>query len=451
MIVYKNRLDPLVQPIRYPLSIPDRGPQRSPLCTRWARPLRNSLHNKRHDDIYLCCEDGTIFYVEIGKEGDVESQFYLGQLDCDVDTAFNILDIGHEGADLILAAGNMGDGGLFLQEARGQPKCVQRFMNWSPITDSALVTSMTQGSFAADTAHDRLFVCSASTVGQGGIVELRHGIEAQIGLVVPLVELLSVRGIWAMSARIGGGVNILTSDPESSLLFNLQTGVEEEIYAVDETDSGLDFSTHTLAAGCTPNGIIVQVTEKAIRLGVANELQNIRIDYDPDQPVVAAAVNGSASLILTAVRSQDEIRLHLTTVVSSGDESPQLSSVGSPVKINEEPICALVASFGSAHFAFIGTGDGNILTYRADQEALTFLSSSAVEIDKGDDISKAIESAATIDIAMDGSLMKSTLFCGLRSGIIVPFEVIVDSNSLTIGKVDPYEIILADHCRAMQK
>lgn len=434
MITYKNRLDLSIQPTRYPLSIPGCGPRRSPLCTRWARPLRNSLHNKSHDDIYLCHEDGTIFYVEIGKTGDVENQFHLGQLDCDVDTAFNILDIGHEGADLILAAGNMGDGGLFIQEARGQPKCVQRFMNWSPVTDSTVVTPMSQSSPSADTAHDRLFVCSASTVGQGGIVELRYGIEAQIGLVVPLEELLSVRDIWAMTDSINDGVHILTSDPESSLLFHLRTGLEDEISAVDESDSGLDFSSHTLAAGCTPNGTIVQVTEKAIRLGVANELPKTRIDY-PDQSVTAAAVNGSASLIITALRSPHDIHLHLTRVISSDVENlPQLCGVGAPVQIDEDPICTLIEGFGSSLFVFIGTGSGNVLTYRVDREALTFLSSTAVEVDNGDDISTAIESLAIIDIVASGSLIKSTLFCGLRSGTLVPFETTVDGDATAIGK-----------------
>lgn len=378
-----------------------------------------------------------MFYLEIGSQGDVQNQFYLGKLDCDVDTAFDILDVGHEGADLILASGNMGDGGLFIQAARGQPRCVQRFMNWSPITDSVIVNSAPRNSLAADTACDRLFVCSASTVGHGGLVELRHGIEAQVGLVVSVEELLSAGNIWAIPAGLSGGVYILTSDPESSLLFYLQTGAEEEICAVDESESGLDFSTHTLAAGSTPCGTILQVTEKAIQLGVANESSpNIRVNYHPDQSIAAAAVNEYGTLVITAVRSQQGIHLHLTIAISSEGNLPQLHSVGTPVGINEEPVCAFVENIGSAHFVFVGSGDGNVLTYRADEGGLTFLFSTAIEVD-GDDMSKAIESIATTTIASSRDLVKSTLLCGLRSGILIPFEMTFDSsNTSTIGKID---------------
>lgn len=436
LVMYKNRLDPSMQPIQYPLSIPENGSQRSPLCTQWAKPLRNSLHNQWHDDLYLCREDGTIFYVEIGNEGDVESQFYLGQLGCDVDAAFDVLDIGHEGADLIAAAGSMGDGGLFIQRARDQPQCVQRFTNWSPVTDSVVVNSTAQSPLAAGATYDRLFACHPSTIGQGELVELRRGIEAQIGLVVPLEELSSARDIWAMADSVSGGVYILTSDPVSSLLFYLPTDFEEEICVVDESDSGLDFSAHTLAAGCTHSGLVIQVTEKAIRLGDGDiSHSTARFDYDTSESVAAAAVSGSDSLAIAAVRSQQGIHLHMTVVSSDDQHQPQLRSIGNQVRIEEEPVCILIESFGPAHFVFVGTGDGNVLTYSVDREGLLHRSTTAVAIEMGDDISKAIESLATISIATSGPLIKSTLFCGLRSGFLVPFEVAVDSSSAsTIGE-----------------
>lgn len=437
LIVYKNRLDPRLQPIQYPLCIPDLGPQKVPLCTRWARPLRNLLHNQWHDDFYLCREDGGLFYIEIGSEGDVESQLYLGQLDCDVDTAFDILDIGQDGADLIAAAGSMGDGGLFIQNARDQPKCVQRFMNWSPITDSVVVNSTTRSAMDTDTAYDRLFACHASTTGQGDLVELRRGIEAQIGLVIPLDVLSSARDIWAMPDGTNGGVYILTSDPVSTLLFYLPVDFEEEISAVDESDSGIDFSANTVAAGYTPSGVIIQITEKAIHLGVVNGSHSTaRLDHDSNKSVAAAAVSGPDSMVVAAVRSQHEMHIHLMAVLPPGSQEPQLRDVGQPANISEEPVCAHIERFGSVHLAFIGTGDGKILTYLIGQEGLAFHSSTAVAIDKGDDISKAAESLATISTTTDGELMKSTLFCGLRSGILVPFEITVDSNVSGIGKTD---------------
>ncbi|KAF7597096.1 hypothetical protein BBP40_010570 [Aspergillus hancockii] len=325
MSVYKNRLDPRRQPSKYPLYVPDRESRRSPLWTRWARPLRNWLYNQKHDDIYLCREDGQIFYLGIGNEGEVENQAHLGQLCCDVDAAFDILDFGHEGGDLLVAAGNTGDGGLFVQKARDHPRCVQKFMSWTPVTDSVIVKSPSpQSPFSTDVASDRLFVCTTSSFAQGAIVELRHGIEAQIGLVVSLEELSSTRDIWTMSNGTHGGVLVLTSDPVSSLLLDLPADFGEEICAVDEAGSGLDFGSQTVAAGCTNSGIIIQVTDKAIHVGVTAEpMLGSRFEYSGGQNIAVAAVNGSASLVVAAVRDQDPIKRFTRSYIEFVDPDSQ--------------------------------------------------------------------------------------------------------------------------------
>jgi hypothetical protein len=231
------------------------------------------LYNQKHDDIYLCREDGKIFYLEIGNEGEIEHQSHLGQLGCDVDAAFDILDIGFQGGDLLLVAGNMGDGGLFIQKAREHPTCVQKFLNWAPIIDSVIVdtssSSTSHGhhtSLKGNISQERLFACTGSTIGQGAVVELRYGIEARIGLVIPLEHLSGTRDIWTMSDDVNGGTYLLASDPVSSTLLYFPTDTGEEICAMDESQSGLDFSAHTLAGGCTPSGVIIQVTDHSINL-----------------------------------------------------------------------------------------------------------------------------------------------------------------------------------------
>ena len=450
LLLYKNKLDPQIQPIRYPLCIPDRESHRLSLCTQWARPLRNWLYSQGHDDIYLCREDGTLFFVEIGKEGDVENQVALGQLDSNIDTAFATLDIGQDGGDLLLAAGSMGDGGLYLQNAREQPRCIQKFMNWAPITDFVMVTPKAHRKLSTtDAAEDRLFVCSASTVGKGGLFELRHGVEAQIGLVVPLEELSNTRDMWAMTDSMHGGMYILTSDPISSILFRIPANFEE-ISAIDESDSGLDSNAPSLAAGCTPDGVLMQVTERSIHLGTVDlSISNYRFDYGPDQTVVVAVANGPASLILTAVRSQHQVHLHSMAAVAEEQGELRVCDIGHPVEVNEEPICALIEGFGSAYFVFLGTGHGNVLVYLIDQDGLVFLSSFAVTISQDDDLSKAIETLAVVNnTAVPDSQIKSTLFCGLRSGFLVAFEVTVDGgNGSAIGKTGSMSVVfIANVC-----
>jgi len=436
MAVYKNVLDTGAEraPIRYPIPSADRESQRSPLWTRWARPYRNWLYNQKHDDIYLCREDGKVFYLEIGNEGEVEHQSHLGELGCDVDAAFDILDIGFEGGDLLLVAGNMGDGGLFIQRAREHPTCVQKFLNWAPIMDSVVVGSahkaIDRDSYSAtgNTAGDRLFACCGSTIGRGAVVELRYGIEARIGLVIALEDLSSTRDIWTMRDKIDGGTYLLISDPVSSTLLYLPPDTGEEIYAMDESESGLNFSAQTLAAGCTPSGVFIQVTDSSINLAAPREpTSNFCFRYETAQTVVTAAIDGINSLVATAVRSNGEMHIHLGRVLSS-EGALQIQSVGQPVSIPYEPISLSIESFGSAFFIFVGTSGGKLVTYRIEDERIVPSAEYGVELEERDDVSKAIESLARVNTVKDNKLEESTLFCGLRSGTLVPFHISIDST-----------------------
>ncbi|RAK81092.1 protein thtA [Aspergillus fijiensis CBS 313.89] len=426
MAVYQNKLDPQRQPTRYPLPVPDRESQRQPLWTRWARPLRNWLYNQKHDDIYLCREDGRVFYLSVGNEGEVENQTHLGQLCCDVDAAFDILDIGYEGGDLLLAAGTTGDGGLFVQKARDHPRCVQRFMNWTPVTDSAIVRDDIASNSGA--SSDRFFVCSASSYARGAVVELRHGIEAQSGLVVSLEELLSTTGIWIMSDGMNGGIFILTSDPVSSMLLYLAADFMEEISAIDEKDSGLDYGTQTLAAGCTDTGAIIQVTDKAIHIGATSELwSSYRHEYGPEHHIAVAAVNGSSLLVAAAVRTSHDVHLHLKRLDSGGGQA-QLQDIGPALPIRYDPVCMSIETLGFCTYVFIGTGNGKVLVYRVT-DTVSFVSETTIAVGSSDDISKAIDSLALIKSMNDNSSDKYNMLCGLRSGILVPFELIIDSEN----------------------
>ena len=436
MAIYKNRLDPRRQPSRYPLPTLDSESQRAPLWTRWARPLRNWLYNQKHDDIYLCREDGKISYLGIGSEGEVENQTQLGQLCCDVDAAFDILDIGHEGGDLLLAAGNTGDGGLFIQKARDHPRCVQKFMNWTPVTDSVIVKPSGQDESSTNIPEDRMFVCSASSFGRGAVVELRHGIEAQIGLVISLEDMLSMGDIWTMADGMDGGIFVLTSDPVSSTLLHLPADFGDEISAIDEADSGLDFGAQTLAAACTSSGVLIQITNRSIQLGaIAEPAANFRFDYGLDQAIAVAAVSTHASLIATAIRTRNEVYLSLKRLTATNDAQLGLVDIGQSLRVLDEPVCMSIETFEIGSFIFIGSGNGKILVYRV-QESVSFLLEIPIDLELGEDISKAIDSLAVVTVPSDGPAQRYMVLCGLRSGILVPLELGLDPNSATapIGK-----------------
>ncbi|KAL2848682.1 mono-functional DNA-alkylating methyl methanesulfonate N-term-domain-containing protein [Aspergillus pseudodeflectus] len=423
MTVYKNKLDSRIDPTKYPLTVSGREPQKSPLWTRWARPLRYRVYNQKHDDIYLCREDGAVCYLDIGHEGQIDNQAQLGRLHCDVDAAFDILDIGYEGSDLLLAAGNTGDGGLFVLTAREQPKCVQKFMNWSPVTDSVLVKPpLSPKAKTDDVTSDRLFVCSASSFGAGAVVELRHGIEAQIGLLISLEELSGAGDIWILPDSTNGGVFMLTSDPISSTVLYLPANFDEEISAIDEADCGLDLNAPTLAAGYMDSGSLIQVTNNAILVGgTAESRSNLRWDFDIGQSVTVAAVHGPESLVVAAVRTHQDILIHVKKLDIVGAHT-NLSSAVSPFAIDCEPICMLIENLPVGILIFIGTGDGRLLVYRLGDGAQRLLDV-AVTIEDDDDLSKAINGLAILTHTSKNNFRSATLLCGLRSGFLVMFSI----------------------------
>ena len=429
MAVY-DMLRPVKQASRYPIPAQECQDQRVPLWAQWARPNRELLYKQAHDDIYLCREDGKVFYVAIDNEaGDIEYRTYLGSLGFHVDSAFDVLDTNDEGGDLILAVGDMGDGGLFIQNARDCPRCVQRLLNWAPIVDSVVVEP------ADGMCDDRIFACSASASGPGALVEFRQGVEAQIGLVIAEDELSNTRDMWAIAEKVNGGIYILTSDPESSLLIYLPPDFGDEIGAISEAQSGLNYGTQTVAAGCTNTGAIIQVTDKAIHVGVVPDRKSLgqRMDVNPDENIINATVSRTGSLILTAIRRRNscsEISLYLT-MVQTFEELVKLSNIGVPVKVDYEPVCLSVEDFTpSLSFAFIGTSDGSIVVYHIKETQVTFISRYSVDIVGKDDASNAVESIARITSAEDSG--RSTLLCGLRNGFLVPFSIDISNSTLGI-------------------
>lgn len=416
------------RPTTYPLIVANSELCEAPLWTRWARPARNWLYNQRYDGIYLCREDGWIYYLEFGNEGELESTTSLGQLHCNVDRAFDVLDMGHEGGDFILAAGGMGDGGLFVQEARDHPRCVQGFLSWAPVTDAVMVRPEAhRSSLPSDVSRERVFVCSTATSGPGALHELRYGVEAQSGVTVPLDDLSGVRDMWAIADIANGGIYILMSGPMSSLLLYMNSDLEEGISALDEAETGLD-TAQTLAAGCTPEGVLIQVTESATHLSAPAKLDlNRRIPHAPGTTVLSVDVDGPNSAIATAVRRDNQLILHYTRVVVS-NETLSLD-VGQSLEINSEPICLSLERFGDMTFIFMGSGSGKVRVFRVDDGVVTYFCEASVDVGNNLDISRAIDSLATIRITLNG-ILHAFLLCGLRSGILVPFEIDFRATSL---------------------
>ena len=295
-----------------------------------------------------------------------------------------------------------------------------------------MVCPVTQSTPQGGIVSNRLFACSDSTATRGALHEFRWGFEAQQGFNVPLDDFSSIRDMWTMSEIVNGGVYILLSDPLSTLLLYLNPDFEEEISALEEEQTGLD-SRQTLAAGCTPDGVLIQVTEEATHLFALHNLSlNTRVSHKDQVAILTAGVDGPKSAVITAVRYEDQAYLYMTKIVVTGDDEVRLD-VGEPVNIAKEPICLSLQTFGDMTFLFLGNPDGTIDVFVIENNAIVFLFETFITLEDNVDLSTVVESFATIRTTSANGSLRAFLLCGLRSGMLVSFEVDFNANNL-IGK-----------------
>ncbi|KAJ5106469.1 hypothetical protein N7456_003144 [Penicillium angulare] len=429
MAVYPS--DGSTRPKKYQIPAPDSKINATALWTRWARPARNWLYSQAYDGIYVCREDGWVHLLEFGNEGTLESETSLGKIHCDVDTAFDVLDMGEgEGGDYILAGGSTGDAGLFVQEARAGPQCLQRFVNWAPAASADIVSPETRDVSLSGMTQNRLFTCSESAPFSGAIHEFRWGIEAQLGTTVPLDHFSSIRDMWTMFDPTNGNIYVLMSDPVSTLVLHTDLSIQG-ISALDEDQTGLH-SGQSLAAGFTPDGILIQITETGTHLFVTRNTElnkSMPHSTEGDQMnILAVAVEGTCSAVLTAVRQGDKAYLYATRVAIENDQVGLNAS--EPIEITKEPICLSLQKFGDMSFIFLGNNDGTITVFLLENNKITYLFETSISLENETDISTVVESFATIRISPPNGSLRAFLLCGLRSGILVSFEIDFNSNNL---------------------
>lgn len=108
--------------------------------------------------------------------------------------------------------------------------------------------------------------------------------------------------------------------------------------------------------------------------------------------------------------------------INIGQDQLHLSEIGQPLRLPHEPVSILIEVLGTFTLIFVGTGNGKVLIYSFEDSTM-LLSEVSIDVENGDDLSKAIESLAVVAIDTDGPSQKYTILCGLRSGIFAPFEM----------------------------
>lgn len=415
------------------------------IWTQWTRPLRHDVRNKDFDDIYICREDGQVLYLEIRK-GSVARNFVLGFLGCKLDTGFAILDGGFEAGDLFVATGSMSSGGLFVAEPRKPLRCIQRIPNWAPVLDSVVIKGPSQRSGdppqsnyrMADSSCDRIFACSGVGNQSGAVTELRYGLEARIGLVVDQEDASSIVDIWAMPETSSGGTVCLVSNPLASSMILIPVDATEELYAIAEEASGLNLNAPTLAASITSHPMMIQVTDVSIHLSVfGDESRRFSIKLEgPSRRITAATINSQLSLLATSVRSEAGIHVIVRTPEITSD-GLRCDTFAQPLPVAYEVISLAIGQIRSRFYLFVGSSEGKILVVEISHtDGLVPLAEYGIKA-FGDDDSSACEYLRLVS-TMKRGIRKTTLFCGVRNGTLVPFDIAEDEGTSSLGMVGLY-------------
>jgi hypothetical protein len=439
---------------RDPLSVLEGKPahfansRKQPLITYWARPARHRDYNSEHDDLYLCREDGVVQLVEIkplDHTHPVEVIYHIGPLDGSIDTAFAILDTGEPGGDdVLVACGDMSDVGVYTIGALNPPFSQQALPNWSPILDLAPVEGLDQAlhanfrttpSAGNRASRNRVFTISGRGDRNGTVNELRYGLEARMALRTENAEHSSIIQMWALKDLAEQVLFLLASYPWQSTLMHISTDEFDLDYGYGEENTGLDFSTQTLAAGSTPDGVIIQLTEVSIRATVLVENgPRYAGDSLPDgAKIIAAAVRGEASLFTVVVRRGKEQSLYCGKVVLEEDNIR--CQLAPSLALSESITSVCIEVLGSTPCVILGTANAKIQIVPITPGGLAIALEEPINLELTDTENAACASLAIISSSSEGR-NHLTLLCGLRSGNLVHFGVLVrrDSSGEHIGK-----------------
>lgn len=352
--------------------------KRLPIWTQWARPMRPAERRRANmDNIYLCREDGIVRYIDIREDSSpmVSSNYKAGILNANVGTAFATLDLGDESNDLLVAAGEMGDGGMWYFKPRGPLELVGTIRNWTPLrdmTNAGIIRSAgssAENAVTTSTKTERLFACSGRGPRHGSIMEIRVGTEAvKLGPIVDFGELAErgVDNMWALPDRSDTGVYLMVAHPTGTELFLLPASSDLDPTVSSDIEE-LDLDVKTIAAGSTAEGYIIQVTQSSVN-AIAQEHGVLPFTSRLSDVSITAAcfltIPSRTTILLTVVRKDDGFYLHHGHFGLQGGRIA-FAELGEPLLLRSEASTVSVHWIGDRIIAFVGTLAGTLQSYTA--------------------------------------------------------------------------------------
>lgn len=428
MTIYKNILTGWAQAFTIPSD--KENPEEpgcsklSPLWIQWARPLTTGAENKDQDNIYLCREDGTVHLLNLDETAEPIFQTIhpVGKLGINVNESFasaNLRFIKGEdqvmGAEILLAGGEMSDGGRWSVGAGKECERMEPLRNWTPLMDIATsdrAKALTEASESTEhaarsvQARGRLFASTGRGSKHGNITEIRYGVEATrkgtLGIDSGITQL------WVLDHPDGSNFVLISYPTQTSLLRIRQDA--ETIDSVDSTYYHLDYDTMTIAVGMSMKGLIVQVTRNSVLVTMAKA--EARSFYHEANILVAhvGSIRGNDSelALFMAVQEGDIIRLHLGCLGTSG-----YNPIGPATTAASDPVSLHLAYIGDEYCAFVGTVGSTLQVWRVDPQC-GLTAAFVYEFDGDFSICASI---AVLTTQLDTDT-ENLVVCGLRNGAV---------------------------------
>ncbi|KAL8696388.1 MAG: hypothetical protein Q9224_002821, partial [Gallowayella concinna] len=366
------------------------GSTTPPIWTQWVRPMRPiERAQPAIDNIYLCREDGVVRYIDIGENSIpmIASYHEAGILKTNLSGAFATLDLGNESNDLLVAAGEMADGGMWYFTPREALDLVGTFRNWTPLRDitTARVKSPNsslngmEGQLFEET--ERLFACSGRGPRHSVITEVRVGTEAvKLGPSVDLGELAEPRilNMWALPDQFNTGIYLMVShaaDTELILLPDPNNQDSQAASRIEELDlnvrtvaAGLDLDVRTIAAGSTAEGYLIQVTSSSIK-AIAQDRGILPLSWEPEEASITTAsfitIPSRTTVLLTVLQNPNGFYLHHGHF-GTRDGRIAFDELGEPILLRSEASSASLHWVEGLLIAFVGTFVGTLQVYTAE-------------------------------------------------------------------------------------
>lgn len=408
-----------------------------PIFTQWARVLRHDDHAAIQDNVFLCREDGVVRFLEISNnmEKMIDSGHDGGRLKVNINTAFASIDLGGRSADLLVAGGDLSNGGLWVFGPRKRDAELNSTIpNWTPLINMTAVKVQGEQSSGALSIsgtvqkQTRVFASTGRGTTHGEVIEVRYGIEGAIVAEGEPIESV-VTDMWALHDSSGKNIHVLISSPTDTTPLLIRSDITELPDAeppLEITSSALEITTsgQTIAAGLTTDGCIVQVTPTTIV--VVSPLDRTRrlfvdfkVEFVTSASILTSDISGCVLLTTTKKDSANHIQCHQ---VRTDSDVMYLKQLGDPVEMSAEVSCSSLLEIQGKICAFVGTSTGLLLVFGRNHSIGPSLQMTSKHEFEGD--FAICDTIATIIDEDQGWLV-----CGLRNGVCQTFSLALEGQS----------------------